>query len=136
MRSGIQFAGGTQSPDDASRLRLRCAIVPPFISIGGSVFEALTSRLEGVFRQLRGQGRLSADNIRDSLREVRRALLEADVQLSVAKDFVARVEARAVGEDVLRSLTPGQQVVGIVHEELVKLLGRTPVTLAGSPHLP
>src|SRR5262245_33580396 len=104
--------------------------------MGGSVFEALTSRLEGVFRHLRGQGRLSADNIRDSLREVRRALLEADVQLSVAKDFVAQIEARAVGEDVLRSLTPGQQVVGIVHEELVKLLGRTPVTLAGSPHLP
>jgi signal recognition particle subunit SRP54 len=100
------------------------------------MFEALTSRLEGVFRQLRGQGRLTPDNIRESLREVRRALLEADVQLSVAKDFVAQIEARAVGEDVLRSLTPGEQVVGIVHDELVKLLGRTPVTLAGSPHLP
>ncbi len=100
------------------------------------MFEALTSRLEGVVRHLRGQGRLTPDNIRDSLREVRRALLEADVQLSVAKDFVARVETRAVGEDVLKSLTPGQQVVGIVHEELIKLLGRTPVTLAGSPHLP
>jgi signal recognition particle subunit SRP54 len=100
------------------------------------VFEALTSRLEGVFRHLRGQGRLTPDNVRESLREVRRALLEADVQLSVAKDFVAQIEARAVGEDVLKSLTPGQQVVGIVHDELVKLLGRTPVTLAGSPHLP
>ena len=100
------------------------------------MFEALTDRLEGVFRRLRGQGRLSADNIRESLREVRRALLEADVQLSVAKDFVSQVEARAVGEDVLKSLTPGQQVVGIVQEELVKLLGRTTVTLAGSPHLP
>jgi signal recognition particle subunit SRP54 len=100
------------------------------------VFEALTSRLEGIFRHLRGQGRLTPDNIRESLREIRRALLEADVQVSVAKDFVAQIEARAVGEEVLRSLTPGQMVVGIVQEELVKLLGRSPVTLAGSPHLP
>ena len=100
------------------------------------MFEALTSRLEGIFRHLRGQGRLTPDNIRESLREIRRALLEADVQVSVAKDFVAQVEARAVGEDVLKSLTPGQMVVGIVNEELVKLLGRSPVTLAGSPHLP
>jgi signal recognition particle subunit SRP54 len=100
------------------------------------VFEALTSRLEGIFRHLRGQGRLSPDNIRESLREIRRALLEADVQVSVAKDFVAQIEARAVGEEVLKSLTPGQMVVGIVNEELVKLLGRSPVTLAGSPHLP
>jgi signal recognition particle subunit SRP54 len=100
------------------------------------LFEALTDRLDDVFRRLRGQGRLTPDNVRDSLREVRRALLEADVQLSVAKDFVTQVEARAIGEDVLKSLTPGQQVVGIVHEELIKLLGRTPVTLAGSPHLP
>jgi signal recognition particle subunit SRP54 len=100
------------------------------------LFEALTSRLEGIFRHLRGQGRLTPDNIRESLREIRRALLEADVQVSVAKDFVAQVETRAVGEDVLKSLTPGQMVVGIVHEELVKLLGRSPVTLAGSPHLP
>ena len=68
--------------------------------------------------------------------EVRRALLEADVQVAVARDFVARVEARAVGDAVLRSLTPGQQVVGIVREELEGLLGKTPVTLAGSPHLP
>src|SRR5881296_1304072 len=70
------------------------------------------------------------------MRDVRRALLEADVPVAVSKDFVARVEARAVGEDVLKSLTPGQQVVEIVHNELVSLLGRTPVTLAGSPHVP
>jgi signal recognition particle subunit SRP54 len=100
------------------------------------VFEALTDRLQGIVRQLTGQGRLTPENIRESLREVRRALLEADVQVSVAKDFVARVEARAVGEDVLRSLTPGQQVVGIVRDELEKLLGKTTVTLAGSPHVP
>ncbi len=100
------------------------------------MFEALSDRLQGVFRTLTGQARLTPDNVRESLREVRRALLEADVQVAVARDFVVRVEARAVGEEVLRSLTPGQQVVGIVREELESLLGKTPVTLAGSPHLP
>jgi signal recognition particle subunit SRP54 len=100
------------------------------------VFEALTDRLQGIVRNLTGQGRLTPDNIRESLREVRRALLEADVQLAVARDFVARVEQRAVGEDVLKSLTPGQQVVKIVRDELESLLGKTPVTLAGSSHLP
>jgi signal recognition particle subunit SRP54 len=100
------------------------------------VFEALSDRLQGVFKRLTGQARLTPDNVREGLREVRRALLEADVQVAVALDFVARVEARAVGEEVLRSLTPGQQVVGIVREELESLLGKTPVALAGSPHLP
>ena len=100
------------------------------------MFEALTDRLQGIVRDLTGRGRLTPDNIRDGLREVRRALLEADVQLAVARDFVARVEQRAVGEDVLKSLTPGQQVVKIVRDELESLLGRTPVTLAGSPYLP
>ncbi len=100
------------------------------------MFDALTDRLDGIFRKLTGQGRLSPENIRESLREVRRAMLEADVQLAVAKDFVAKIEARAVGEEVLKSLSPGQQVVGIVHQELISLLGRTPVTLAGSPHVP
>jgi len=100
------------------------------------VFEALADRFQGIVRNLTGQARLTPDNVRESLRDVRRALLEADVQVGVARDFVARVEARAVGEEVLKSLTAGQQVVGIVHEELVGLLGRSPVTLAGSPHLP
>jgi signal recognition particle subunit SRP54 len=100
------------------------------------VFEALSDRLQGVFRALSGQARLTPENIRESLREVRRALLEADVQVAVARDFVARVEARAIGDEVLRSLTPGQQVIGIVRQELESLLGKAPVTLAGSPHLP
>ena len=100
------------------------------------MFEALSDRLQGVFRTLTGQARLTPENVRESLREVRRALLEADVQVTVARDFVARVEARAIGDEVLRSLTPGQQVVGIVREELESLLGKGPVTLAGSPHLP
>ncbi len=100
------------------------------------MFEALTERFHGIVRTLTGQARLTPENVRESLRDVRRALLEADVQLAVARDFVARVEQRAVGEEVLKSLTAAQQVVGIVHEELVSLLGKTPVTLAGSPHLP
>jgi len=100
------------------------------------VFEALSDRFQGIVRGLTGQGRLSPDNIRESLRDVRRALLEADVNVAVARDFVARIEARAVGEEVLKSLTPGQQVVGIVRDELESLLGRSPVTLAGSPHVP
>lgn len=100
------------------------------------MFEALSDRLTGIFRSLTGQARLTPDNIRDSLREVRRALLEADVPIAVAKDFVARVESRAVGEEVLKSLRPGQQVVGIVRDELERMLGNSPVTLAGSPHLP
>ncbi len=100
------------------------------------MFEALSDRFQGIVRGLTGQGRLSPDNIRESLRDVRRALLEADVNVAVARDFVARIEARAVGEEVLKSLTPGQQVVGIVRDELESLLGKTPVTLAGSPHVP
>jgi len=100
------------------------------------VFEALTDRLQGIVRNLTGQARITPENIRESLREVRRALLEADVQVGVARDFVARVEARAVGEEVLKSLSAGQQVVSIVKDELEHLLGRTPVTLAGSPQVP
>jgi signal recognition particle subunit SRP54 len=100
------------------------------------VFEALTDRLQGIVRSLTGQGRLTPDNVRESLRDVRRALLEADVQVGVARDFVARIEEKAVGEDVLKSLTPGQHVVGIVRDEMVRLLGKTPVTLAGSQNLP
>jgi signal recognition particle subunit SRP54 len=100
------------------------------------VFEALTDRLQGIVRGLRGQGRLSPENIQASLREVRRALLEADVNLKVARDFTARIEQRAVGQDVLKSLTPGDQVVGIVRDELESLLGNTPNTLLGLPQSP
>ena len=100
------------------------------------MFEALTDRLQGIVRGLRGQGRLSPENIQDSLREVRRALLEADVNLVVARDFTARIEKRAVGQEVLKSLTPGDQVVGIVRDELESLLGNTPNTLLGLPHSP
>ncbi len=87
------------------------------------MFEQLSDRLQGAFRSLTGRGRLSEANIEEALREVRRALLEADVNFKVARRFVDDVKARAVGEEVLKSLTPGQVVVRIVHEELVKLLG-------------
>jgi signal recognition particle subunit SRP54 len=87
------------------------------------VFESLTERLHGVFQKLAGRGRLSEQDVKDALREIRRVLLEADVNLDVARDFLKAVEARAVGADILQSVTPGHQVVKIVHEELVSLLG-------------
>jgi signal recognition particle subunit SRP54 len=87
------------------------------------MFDSLSDRLESVFKKLRGHGRLDESNIQDGLREVRLALLEADVNFKVVKDFVERVKARALGQDVLGSLTPGQQVIKIVHEELIELLG-------------
>ncbi|MBI3013806.1 MAG: signal recognition particle protein [Candidatus Tectomicrobia bacterium] len=94
------------------------------------MFEALTGRLEGIFQKLRGRGLLTEENIREGLREVRLALLEADVHFTVVKQFVERVRERAVGQEVLKSLTPGQQVVKIVHEELIGLLGVNHVPLA------
>ncbi len=87
------------------------------------MFDTLTKRFDGVFSSLRSKGRLSEKDIDDALREVRLALLEADVNVGVVKAFLARVKERALGEDVARSLTPGQQVIKIVHEELVITLG-------------
>ncbi|MDH3469800.1 MAG: signal recognition particle protein [Acidimicrobiia bacterium] len=87
------------------------------------MFDALTARLGGVFEQLRGKGRLSDSDVDQSLREVRLALLEADVAVPVAKSLLERVRQRAVGAEVTKSLTPGQQVVKIVHDELVATLG-------------
>ncbi len=87
------------------------------------MFETLTDRLEGVFKKLRGHGKLTEDNIREAMREVRMALLEADVNFTVVKEFVAAVTEKAEGQEVLSSLSPGQQVVKIVHDELVALLG-------------
>ena len=87
------------------------------------MFESLSDRLGGVFEKLRGRGALEEKDVTEALREVRIALLEADVALPVAKDFVARVKERAVGHEVLRSVTPGQQVVKIVHDALTEMLG-------------
>jgi signal recognition particle subunit SRP54 len=87
------------------------------------VLEALSDRLGAIFARLRSRGRLTESDVGEVLREVRVALLEADVSLAVAKDFVARIRERAVGRDVLTSLTPAQSVIKIVHDELVALLG-------------
>ncbi|HEY4744900.1 MAG TPA: signal recognition particle protein [Desulfuromonadaceae bacterium] len=87
------------------------------------MFDSLSEKLESVFKKLRGQGVMTEDNIKEALREVRLALLEADVNFKVVKDFVENVRAKSVGTEVLQSLTPGQQVVRIVHDELVAVMG-------------
>ncbi len=93
------------------------------------MLENLTGRLQGVIKNLRGQARLTEDNIADAMREVRMALLEADVALPVVKDFVAAVKQRAQGKEVLQSLTPGQAVIEVVNDELVALMGKANVGL-------
>lgn len=93
------------------------------------MLENLTDRLQGVIKTLRGQARLTEDNIADAMREVRMALLEADVALPVVKDFIAQVKLRAQGQEVLQSLTPGQAVIQVVHDELTKLMGKANVGL-------
>lgn len=99
------------------------------------MLENLTGRLQGVIKNLRGQARLTEDNIADAMREVRMALLEADVALPVVKDFIAKVKARAQGREVLQSLTPGQAVIEVVNEELTELMGKanTPLNLSAVP---
>jgi signal recognition particle subunit SRP54 len=87
------------------------------------MFSRLSDKLQDVFKDLRGHGRISEDNVNEALREVRLALLEADVHFKVAKDFVARVKEKSLGQEVLRSVTPGQQIVKIFHDELTALLG-------------
>jgi signal recognition particle subunit SRP54 len=93
------------------------------------MFDSLSARLGGVFEKLRSKGRLTEDDVNASLREVRIALLEADVNLKVVKAFIARVKERAVDAEVMKSLTPGQQVIKIVHEELIVTLGEEAVPL-------
>ena len=93
------------------------------------MFETLTSRLGGVFTQLRGKGRLSESDVDDALREVRLVLLEADVNLNVTKSLLSRIRERAVGEEVHKSLSPGQQVIKIVNEELIATLGEEAASL-------
>jgi signal recognition particle subunit SRP54 len=87
------------------------------------MFDNLSQRLQATLKRLRGEGRLTDDNMRETLREVRMALLEADVALPVVKDFIERVRRRAAGQDVLASLTPGQALIKVVHDELVALMG-------------
>ena len=97
------------------------------------MFDNLTDRLTGVFAGLRDKGALTEKDVDEAMREVRMSLLEADVNFKVVKDFVARVKERSIGADVLQSLTPAQQVIKIVHEELVTLLGSSaPLDLEAS----
>src|SRR3989337_3313623 len=100
------------------------------------MLDSLSTRLQSIFDRLGGRGRLSEENIQEALREVRVALLEADVNFKVVKAFVERVRAKAVGQDVLQSLTPWQQVVKVVHDELMELLGGSGHRLAMAPHPP
>jgi signal recognition particle subunit SRP54 len=100
------------------------------------MFEALSDKLEKVFKRLKGRGVLSEQDVSEALREVRMALLEADVNFKVVKEFVEAVKARAVGSGVLESLTPGQQVVKIVYEELVRMMGETASRIQLVPNRP
>jgi signal recognition particle subunit SRP54 len=98
------------------------------------MFDSLTSKLTSVFSRLKGKGKLSANDVKAGLREIRLALLEADVNYKVVKDLITRVQDRAVGEGVLESLTPGQQVVKIVRDELTTLMGKEATGLDLSHH--
>src|ERR1700678_2169739 len=87
------------------------------------MFDSLTSKLQNAFKNLRGLGKISESNVADALREVRMALLEADVNFKVARDFIERVKTKAIGAEVVQSVQPGQQIVKIINDELVELLG-------------
>jgi len=99
------------------------------------MFDSLTQKLEIAFKKLRGQGKITPQNIEESLREVRRALLDADVNYKVTKQFIDSVQKRAVGQEVLASITPGQLIIKIIHEEMVKLLGesKSDIAIAQAP---
>ena len=100
------------------------------------IFEGLADRLQETFKKLRGHGKLTEEDVSEAMREVRMALLEADVNFKVVKDFVKRVKERAVGQDVLETLTPAQAVIRIVNEELTELMGGTQSRLNFSPQPP
>ena len=100
------------------------------------MFETLSQKLEAVFRKLRGQGKITEENITESLREVRRVLLDADVNLHVAKQFIDNIRLRAVGQEVLSSIVPGQQIIKIIHDEMVKLLGESKADIADAQSPP
>ena len=99
------------------------------------MFDSLSGKLQNAFRNLRGLGKISEANVSDSLREVRMALLEADVNFKVARDFIERVKTKAIGAEVIQSVQPGQQIIKIIHDELVDLLGSTNagLDLSGNP---
>ena len=100
------------------------------------MFDSLTEKLESIFRKLKGRGLLKEEDVDAALKEVRLALLEADVNFRVVKDFILKVKEKAVGREVLESLTPGQQVIKIVNDELCALLGGTNTRIQLSPNPP
>jgi len=99
------------------------------------MFDSLSSKLQNVFKNLRGLGKISETNVSDSLREVRLALLDADVNFKVARDFIERVKTKSLGQEVVQSIQPGQQIIKIIHDELVELLGsaNAGLNLSGNP---
>src|SRR5204862_6675140 len=99
------------------------------------MFDTISSKLQNAFKNLRGLGKISETNVSDSLREVRLALLDADVNFKVVRDFIERVKAKSLGQEVIQSIQPGQQIVKIIYDELVELLGSTnaSLTLKGNP---
>src|SRR6476660_258857 len=98
-------------------------------------FEGLADRLQNTIQKIRGKGKVNEADVKEMMREVRLALLEADVNFKVVKDFVKRVSERAVGQDVMKSLTPGQQVIKVVQEELTELMGgeQSKIAVANKP---
>ena len=99
-------------------------------------FEGLANKLQETLKKLKGSGKLNEKDVKEAMREVKMALLEADVNFKVVKDFIARVTERAVGHEVMESLTPGQQVIKIVNDELTQLMGSTQSKIIFSPKAP
>ncbi len=99
-------------------------------------FEGLSSKLQDITRKLRGKARITESDLKEILREVKLALLEADVNYMIVKEFISSVQEKALGQDVLKSLTPGQQVIKIVKDELVELLGGTESKINFTPNPP
>src|SRR6516164_6649188 len=99
------------------------------------MFDSLSGKLQQAFKNLRGLGKISESNVSDALREVRLALLEADVNFKVARDFIEKVKTKAIGVEVIQSIQPGQQIIKVIHDELVELLGsqNAGLDLAGNP---
>ena len=96
-------------------------------------FDSLTEKLQNVFKNLRSKGRLTEADVKEAMKEIKRALLAADVNFKVVKDFIKNVQERAVGQDVMNGLNPGQMVIKIVNEELVKLMGSTTTEIQLQP---
>src|SRR5438309_7593312 len=99
------------------------------------MFDSLSGKLQNAFKNLRGLGKISESNVGEALREVRQALLEADVNFKIARDFIERVKTKALGQEIVQSIQPGQQVIKIIHDELVELLGsaNAGLQLSGNP---